>query len=185
VGVAEGVFAPLRAVLSPFRGCFWLFSGAFSLDSVLVGTRPGRSDLLNFFSWESSLPPSLGVLSVPSTACWRGAVDSWIAPLAPTSGEFWLFPRLTSGVGTATVGSKRLVVRCFFLSLSLPASRPCAGFGLCWLAPVPAALGVVLGAVGPFEFSRGLLSSPRFQLPSAESLSLAVSFSFCVLSIFS
>jgi len=54
-------------------------------------------------------------------------VVSLVASLAPTSGKLWLFPRLSSGVGTAGADPNGVVVRCLFLSLSLPVSRPCLG----------------------------------------------------------
>jgi len=150
-------------------------------------------------------------------------VVSLVASWAPTSGELWLFPRLSSGVGAVDVGPKGVAVICPFLHLSLPAWRPCLGFGLNWLASAPAALGEVFGswrdsfclplrcrrgmgtgigftlasawcvdvgaicpklsAVGPLEFSCKLLSGPCVQFPRMVSLSLAVTFSFCVLAI--
>jgi len=150
-------------------------------------------------------------------------VVSLVAPLAPPSSELWLFPRLSSGVGAACADPNGVVVVCVFISLSLPASRPCLGFGLSWLVLAPAALEEVFGswrgscclpsmchrgmgagsgftlasassvdvgairpnlsAVGPLELSRKLLSGLFVLSPSAVSLSLDVTSSFCVLSI--
>ena len=66
------------------------------------------------------------------------------------------------------------------LSLALPTSRPCTGFWLCGLAPVTGALGAVKGAEGKF----GFFPIPLSPLLLAESLPLALIFSFCVLFIF-
>ena len=60
-----------------------------------------------------------------------GVEVSLVAPFAPPLGELWLLPRLSSGAGVAGADPNGVVVVCLFLSLSLPASQPCLGFGLC------------------------------------------------------